>query len=411
MKNNSNTFFQRHGLNKFVTNIQEHLDNYETIKLPDNVLKEVRRTRKVFSLSKSLLLDYDDDFVNPDILNKITQCFKTIDGTLQNIAANSQLLQSLKQQNDSFISTISLIIVLSEKNNCLEYISDTENRISELFKRLHDNQDAIDKKSIENKNNIENIDKDISKLEKSIEDSSKKSSDALEKFKDKLESTNNDFELKYKHQLDEIKKEFDNAKIKINDEFHSIHQKFKESTQIRHKDILDEAESILAKLRGLHHAVAGEAIGGNFSEIAKQEYSSANWLRWLGGSILSLYCIAIIIIICFISNIPNFEPRWYHISLLVALSGTSISLSAYLLNQSERHRNSAFWARQMNLEVQAFEPFVLDIEDNDLKNQLRKSFAEKVFGHIYNPKNKLSADNKTKTGLPLENIPTNANNT
>ena len=89
----------------------------------------------------------------------------------------------------------------------------------------------------------------------------------------------------------------------------------------------------------------------------------------------------------------------YHAIPAATVTFIILSIGAYLLFQSEKHREISLWANQINLELKAFEPFIYSIEDEGIKIELRQALTNQLFGQIKNPQN---AKGRTETGLPIE---------
>lgn len=77
----------------------------------------------------------------------------------------------------------------------------------------------------------------------------------------------------------------------------------------------------------------------------------------------------------------NIEPGdWVHLVQRAIVTAAVFAFSAYLARQSHQHRTMANWAGSLAVQLKTFEAFLAPITSEDVRDRLRTSFAERVFG-------------------------------
>lgn len=71
---------------------------------------------------------------------------------------------------------------------------------------------------------------------------------------------------------------------------------------------------------------------------------------------------------------------WVHLVQRSIVTAAVFAFSAYLARQAHQHRAMANWAGSLAVQLQTFEAFLAPIKSEDVRDQLRTSFATRVFG-------------------------------
>lgn len=131
--------------------------------------------------------------------------------------------------------------------------------------------------------------------------------------------------------------------------------------------------------------IAGDAaMSAYYKTLAESEHGSANLFRWL-TTFLSL--VAGGVAAGFVLG-PGVGMTWLniesgdfvHLIQRGLLVGGVFALAGYFARQAHQHRSMGNWAGSLAVQLQTFEAYLSPIDDREVKNELRKSFAARVFG-------------------------------
>lgn len=253
--------------------------------------------------------------------------------------------------------------------------------------------------------NLENLTLARTSLNAFIQDITK----TTENFEKKLSGMSNDCK-KIDAAISEYKTKFDSELEKILTGYNKkIDEHFTEYDK-KVKNIIDDSEAKHRTIIELYGIVAGDSVSGEYGRTSQSELTRANSLQQQGllGLRFGIGWVFLCIVITVLNGatLGEIKPVILNLSAYHAIPAATItfiilSISVYLLFQSEKHREVSLWANQINLELKAFEPFIYSIEDKNIKIELRKALTNQLFGHIKNPQN---AREKTETGLPIERL-------
>lgn len=372
-------------------------DNAKASVAPLDSTGEVERARliKVLALIKKVVQDIDPDFAPIDILNALNN--QLSGGTMNTFRAlATQGSSALFQEANTHISTtLGYIYQLSalrtgkvSKQSDLEAATTSFERFA---KQIESYMGDIQSRAAK-ANHI--IDESVAKI-----DQLKTESDSLAaSFKQKLidwENQNSEFisnhKIGFSATLSKSQIEFNELISSVKNEASEAIKGLMESenaqaeanrTAISQKldAIQKDAETKHAEILKFYGLVTHDSVTGGHKKIADREHDAAMfWRRFTVGCIFvtvawigySLFCLT-----------PQLEPPklfWLQIGKTAALTTILISFAIYASRQSNLHRQNEQKARSFFLKVQAFDPFVASLPD-DQRWSMKQAMTERIFG-------------------------------
>lgn len=155
--------------------------------------------------------------------------------------------------------------------------------------------------------------------------------------------------------------------------------------------LADRAERAVSRTEAAAEAasaaagVAGEAVlSAHYDSLAKDERAAANLFRWL-TTFLALVAggAALGFVLGSGSGIPWLDIQagdFVHLLQRGLLVGGVLGLAGYFARQAHQHRSMANWAGSLAVQLKTFESYLSPISDDQVKNELRRLFAARVFG-------------------------------
>jgi hypothetical protein len=144
----------------------------------------------------------------------------------------------------------------------------------------------------------------------------------------------------------------------------------------------DEVETRVAEIRRMEDdasklvgAIGLAGTAERYGEEAKAQKKVADWTR--GATVL----LAIGAVVMAIVAATNGADKWHGIAAKLAVSAVFGGLATYMGKQSARHRAREERARNLQLELTAFAPFIEPL-DKDQQDYERVIMTRKTFGHI-----------------------------
>ncbi|MDN4611968.1 hypothetical protein [Arthrobacter burdickii] len=139
------------------------------------------------------------------------------------------------------------------------------------------------------------------------------------------------------------------------------------------------AETNASKLDAQKAAsVASEAsLSGHFASLATEEFAAAGKYR---VATICAIGVGIVVggIVHFAVGISDLPSAIYNLGLVAAV----FALAGYLGRQSASHRNVALWAKTIQVQLLTFDAFLGPITNEDSADEVRRSFASRVFGAV-----------------------------
>lgn len=151
----------------------------------------------------------------------------------------------------------------------------------------------------------------------------------------------------------------------------------------RAKEAAIQAEASATKASSAAGSTADHAMSAFYRELAKEEQDSANlFRRWA----IALGAVAGSLAWVFLAGAGAFgwlaiAPGDYvHLIQRLLVLTAFLALAGYLARQGHQHRTMANWARSLSVQLQTFDAFADAIETSEVRDDLRRTFAARVFG-------------------------------
>lgn len=153
----------------------------------------------------------------------------------------------------------------------------------------------------------------------------------------------------------------------------------------RAKEAAASAVESATKASSAAGTTADQVMSDFYEKLGKDEQDTANlFRRWAIG----LGSVAGAIAWVFLSGGDALGVGWLNIAagdyvhliqrgLVLA---AFLALATYLAKQAHQHRTMANWARSLAVQLKTFDAFVDAIEEDSVRDELRKAFAARVFG-------------------------------
>lgn len=419
--------FREHAVHDAIKKLEETLNKALASEKCAPHLDDLKKMHKAIIVIREKLSTVDPDLIAVDILNNLNT---KINSTTTHV--NSFLLNSQVQQITTALSNIdnalSFVPSLPISSNELNAVDITKERIDSFIGHVLNTLKSFDD-TIKDLKNKATTAKSIAENSKSLSDDTKTQSNQLiAGLQKNNQDVISDLQKQWQTVTSDIQKQFSQNQTDRSDKFEKAISEHRENLNAKFKELVDshnkkldenfklyndKIDSILedstkrhAKIIGLYQIVASDSVGGAYKKTADDELITANRLRKHG-----LICLAggaVWVLVCIMASLFNgisifgypINFTSFHAIPATTITFIVLSISAYLLYQSEKHRKTSLWANQVNLEVNAFEPFIDSMEDND-KTELRKILTGQLFGNINNQQN---SDDKVETGLLIEKI-------
>lgn len=121
-------------------------------------------------------------------------------------------------------------------------------------------------------------------------------------------------------------------------------------------------------------SVSESELAEHYNGFAEEERSRAEWFRnWTIVLIVTGIGVAIFL--------PNDSEKVQDIVSRLATIAAVFGLAGYLARQSSHHRRLSVWGRTIAVQLHTFEGYLSPINSEDKRNELRASFAARVFSN------------------------------
>jgi hypothetical protein len=145
-----------------------------------------------------------------------------------------------------------------------------------------------------------------------------------------------------------------------------------------------EAETSASAASSAAGLAGDAAMSSYYQELAESEKTSANTFRWLttflalvAGGFAAAFALGPAIGLTWLELGAG---DYVHLIQRALLVGGMFGLAGYFARQAHQHRSMANWASALSVQLKTFESYISSIADAEVKNELRKSFAARVFG-------------------------------
>lgn len=377
--------------------------------IPDSA-REVERTRllKVLGVMERAVADLDPDLAPIDILgalnNQINQSGAV--NSVRNFASNgnSSHLQDANAQITPALGYVYQLSALrsgrSPRQSDLEAATTSFQRFSKVLSDKLAELEGRAAKAVEA----------IDQAAGLIRDAQTESSTLSSQFKEKLaEWSNQNSEFINSHKIG-FSATLSQSKIEFNELIASIKSEADDAIKLLLEAETAQAEAnrtaVTAKLQAIqsdaeakhgeilkfYDLVTHDSVTGGHKKIADREQDAAIfWRRVTVGCIVAT--IAWISYSLFFLS-PQLEPPklfWLQIGKTSALTMLLVSFAVYASRQSNLHRRNEQKARSFFLKVQAFDPFVASLPDQQ-RWSMKQSMTERIFGPDEAARDKLTPD-------------------
>ncbi|MEV7636294.1 hypothetical protein AB0N71_08960 [Pseudarthrobacter enclensis] len=151
----------------------------------------------------------------------------------------------------------------------------------------------------------------------------------------------------------------------------------------------EEAATNAAKSASAASSAAGKTADNEmasfYEKLGSDEQATANlFRRWAIG----LGAVAGALAWTFLSGGAGLNVGWLeiaagdyvHLIQRGLVLAAFLALATYLAKQAHQHRSMANWARSLAVQLKTFDAFLDAIKDSSVQDELRKTFAARVFG-------------------------------
>lgn len=384
----------KHPLN---TTVKQFIDAIENdAKAADPAIEAERaRFSKVIYLLRDTISDLDPDIAPFDLLDQIQSQLNS-HGVLQAVqsVASGREVEIYRDLNTRLTPILSYIAQL-RASSIKTGISNADSRaateaferfaidieskrqlfevwISETFLQVNKIKDKVDTLEIEAKSALDAITANINNLNNEATTTQVNQKAA---FTAMLNKSVSDFSTS-------VAKIIDGASKELRDFLHLQDEEAKnqrQSVEITLDSIIKDSHEKHKKILDLYELVAVDSVSGGHKTIAVREQTAAqNWRR---ATVLSIGVIAAWLLYSLFGMKPELgsdRAFWLQVGKSVSLTALLISFAVYASKQAALHRANERRARAFFLQVQAFDPFIKDLEPAD-KLELKKALSARIF--------------------------------
>lgn len=150
------------------------------------------------------------------------------------------------------------------------------------------------------------------------------------------------------------------------------------------KDKATEGAETLDALKRASGATGDERMSSYYQGLADGERTTANHFRAativfvaLGGAVGLAF---LLVPLDFPFPLATDAERYIRLVQKVVAVGGLFGIAGYMARQAQQHRALANWANSLTVQLQTFDAYLAAVDDADLRGELRKSFAARVFG-------------------------------
>ncbi len=384
-------------------------DNVNANVVPIDSASETERTRlnKIIGLAKKAVGDLDPDLAPIDVLGALNNQLNS--STMNSVRAFAAQGSPghLQEANTHISAALGYIYQLSAlrsgrspRQSDLEAATSSFERFS---KRMESALGDIQSRAAKAMNSINEAAAKIDEL-------GLESASLAANFKQKLvewENQNSEFtshhkisfaailsksQIEYNELIASVKSDASEAVKSLLETEMAQAEANRTSITTRFNVIQQDAEAKHAEILKFYELVIHDSVTGGHKKIADREYDAAmSWRRLTVGCILATVAWIVYSLFCLS---PQLEPPklfWLQIGKSAALTMLLISFAIYASRQSNLHRRNEQKARSFFLKVQAFDPFVASLPEEQ-RWTMKQSMTERIFGPDDPENEKLGTD-------------------
>ncbi|AQS48096.1 hypothetical protein BMG03_10005 [Thioclava nitratireducens] len=387
--------FAKHPIHATLDAIEQALD--VDVDIEDaSLASEWVRLEKVIKIIKQILHDLDPELAPINALNTINAQINN-GGVLNSVrnfsnTKNPQHLVDANTQIDQAIASLYQITSLKFARSTRRADLEAATSSFDKFARTTEKTLAVYKnRTQESAHEIAAAAHRIEEMRETASKSAKEFELELDEWRTTKTNILNDQSKEFTDLINSSKTNAANTVKEIRDTASSHLSEFfkeiREKANDEQVELVSHIESISAdatdaheKILKLYKIVARDSVIGGYKSIADREYSSAQW--WRRGAVACIVLTIAWLLYSLLCLQPIVEPEplfWLQIGKSAVITALLISFGIYASKQANLHRANEKRTRAFSLQVQAFDPFIANLPDDDRAN-LKKALSERIFG-------------------------------
>lgn len=185
---------------------------------------------------------------------------------------------------------------------------------------------------------------------------------------------------------------------KTRSDLDSAQEEAREEWRGQAERLVAELERYKSQAAALLSETAGETTSVHYAERAESERKTAD--GWRYGAVAATVVGVLTAIVLF----ANGDSTWFHAVRAVVISGGVFAIAGYAGQQSAQHRRQERWANKSAMELNALEPFIVNMSDEE-RVKARNTFAANFFNQFAEEKTS-KADEPVTTSQLIEALKT-----
>jgi hypothetical protein len=147
---------------------------------------------------------------------------------------------------------------------------------------------------------------------------------------------------------------------------------------------LNRTEASASKASEAAGATSESAMAAHYQSLAEDESSAARKFRF--WTIVSTIFAGVTAAVFLLGPAFGWEAvaieknDWVHLIQRAIVTAAVFGFAAYLARQAHQHRSMANWAGSLAVQLKTFEAFLAPVSSEEVRDQLRVSFAARAFG-------------------------------
>lgn len=360
----------------------------------------VSRIKKHFEIAVNILKQSDPELVSISTLDQLSNYSNTINTKLAAFI-NDRNVNHLREVDNTIINNwlvqLSLLNNLPRNVEELETLRDSIRSFKQMIAQYNRN---LGMQFSELKDSYEDLDKEFTTLEETIQSEKMKVTSYVDQEYERIKALVNEQEVRFaeyendfKSAQDDRTKNFEKELESLNKSFQNKIETFIQSNEIKYISLLEKAiekeKTFITHIEEVHEelqnhkeksaellsSISINTLAGGYKEVADSEkVSKEKWNNITIGTLIVLIIVAIG------STMFSFYSFSWHFLLgkftvLLAL-GTLATYAGRLAKSYETTERSN---RNIQLRLQSFDPYLVSIEDAQIKSELRKSMTPEFF--------------------------------
>jgi DNA polymerase III alpha subunit (gram-positive type) len=324
-------------------------------------------------------------------LEGIDTALSNADGNLTQLEANPAVITTVEQFLEEALTSVAPLVastpLLAERAESSGETFDTA--LTDTVKAVAEKAEALDQELQELEERRKEKADELAAEDEQRREQLQTAIDGLTSRVDtetqRLDTLVPEFESQFSEQQDARKQEFEALRDESKQQVETTIKDLTESAEATSTKLTEVADEALEKVKGrleevekLHGVIADTSTTGAFREEAKTQKKAADkWRVVAVGFGITAAVLAVGAIILSAVN-PDAASSAGAIVAKVTATLVAAGIAAYAGRQSGRHRQREEEAKQLELELVAFPPFIESLED-DQKREVRQAFAERAF--------------------------------